>query len=295
MKAQVVCFVVGFLIFWLLLSMTTIPAGHVGVVDLFGRVYDEPLTSGMALVNPFARVVKFTTKTQLVEMAEDVPTKEGLNVHLEIAALFHLQPSDAVHMYKTVGENYIEKVVVPQFRSVIRGVTSGHDAKDLYTSVARLSMSSDLKEGLNELVKNRGIVVEETPLKKLELPKTLRAAIEDKLNAEQLSQKMQFVLQRERQEAERKSIEAEGIANFQKIVSGDITEGMLKWKGIEATENLAKSDNAKIVIIGNPSTGLPLIFNSDDKAVELRHLQQLMEQQQQQQQTHTDNKHSHIE
>ena len=113
----------------------------------------------------------------------------------------------------------------------------------------------------------RGVVVEETPLKKLELPKALQQAIEDKLQAEQASQKMQFVLDRERQEAERKGIEAEGISAFQKIVSNDINEGMLRWKGVEATQKLTNSPNTRIVIVGSGKNGLPLILNDEESEI----------------------------
>jgi regulator of protease activity HflC (stomatin/prohibitin superfamily) len=272
---KLICAGVTICILFLISSLTVIPAGYVGVVDLFGNVYPDPLTSGLQLVNPFAKVVQFNIKTQLLEMAEDVPTKEGLTVHLEASALFHIEPIEAVRMYKTVGERYVPKVLEPQFRSVIRSVTSGHDAKDLYTSIARTTMSVDIKVGLNELVQHRGLVIEETPLRKLQLPDKLVGAIEEKLNAEQESQKMQFVLQRERQEAERKSIEATGIADFQKIVSGDITEGMLRWKGIEATQHLAASCNAKMVVVGSGPNGLPLILNQDDKPLHDPHKEEL--------------------
>lgn len=261
--APVACFGAAALGFLLMTGVTVIPAGHVGVVDLFGAVRPDPLPAGLTFVNPFAKVVRMSVMTQLVEMAEDVPTKEGMSVHLEAAALVHLKPSEAVRMYTTVGADYQNKVVIPQFRSVVRSVSSGHEAKDLYTSDTRDRMTQDLKDGLERLIAFRGLVVEETPLKKLELPHTLRVAIEDKLQAEQASQKMQFVLERERQEANRKAIEADGIAKFQQIVSGDITEGMLRWKGIEATSELAHSRNAKVVIIGSGRDGLPLILGND--------------------------------
>jgi regulator of protease activity HflC (stomatin/prohibitin superfamily) len=127
-------------------------------------------------------------------------------------------------------------------------------------------MTRALKDGLSNLINGRGIIVEETPLKKLELPLALQQSIENKLQAEQSSQKMQFVLQKERQEATRKAIEAEGISNFQRIVSGEITEGMLRWKGMQATEKLALSTNPKIIIIGSLGNGgLPMLLNEGGK------------------------------
>eukprot|EP00667_Euglena_gracilis_P016338 EG_transcript_17072 len=204
-----------------------------------------------------------SVRTQMVEVAEDVPTKEGLTVHLEAAALFHLQAAQAPNMYRTVGANYLNTVVHAQFRSVVREVTSGHEAKDLYTQ-ARLEMTRALQRQFAALVIHRGIEVEETPLKKLELPHALQLSIENKLEAEQASQKMQFLLQKERQEAQRKEIEASGIATFQHTVSGDISSGMLRWKGIEATQHLADSANPKTVVIGGGgAAGVPLILGGD--------------------------------
>lgn len=242
--------------------VVVIPAGQVGVVDTFGRVSESVLDSGWHFLNPFSRVIKFSLQTQIVAMSEDVPSKEGMTVHLEAAVLFHLDPHKAVTMYKEVGIDYVDRVVMPQFRSVLRSVTSGHDAKDLYSAAARNSMTASLKEELVELMQPRGLVVESTPLKNLLLPETLQHAIQEKLKAEQDSQKMEFVLQKETQEAERKTIEARGIQQFQDIVRKGIDEHLLQWKGIEATEKLAMSPNAKIVMIGaGTQGGLPILLN----------------------------------
>jgi prohibitin 1 len=251
-------------------SVTIVPAGTVGVVEVFGAVRPLPLQAGMNFVFPLAKVHRMSVKTQILELAENVPTKEGLTVHLEAAALVRLMPSQAVAMYTTVGTEYLGKVVYPQFRSIVREVTSGHEAKDLYTSAARTQMTADLKKQLNDAVQCRGVMVEETPLKKLELPKALQNAIEDKLQAEQASQKMQFVLDKEKQEAERKGIEAEGIAAFQRIVSDEITEGMLRWKGVEATQKLVNAPNTRVVIGSSGKNGLPLILNDEEGAIDRR-------------------------
>jgi|EP00670_Eutreptiella_braarudii_P009759 regulator of protease activity HflC (stomatin/prohibitin superfamily) len=259
-RCRFVGYAFGALLLLVWCCITTVPAGHVGVVDVFGSVKPDPLHPGISIVNPFAKVVHMSVRTQLIEVAEEVPTKEGLAVHLEAAALFYLKPSHATTMYRLVGQDYLNTVVKAQFRSVVREVTSGHEAKDLYTS-ARLEMTRALKDGFAALVQSRGIAVEETPLKKLELPAALQATIENKLEAEQASQKMQFLLDKERQEAKRKSIEAGGISTFQQVVSGDISTGMLRWKGIEATERLAEDPNPKTVIIGGGKGGVPMILN----------------------------------
>lgn len=240
--------------------LTVVPAGTVGVVDFFGTVSENTLKAGINLVNPFARVVKFSIKTEEIKEVMDVPSKEGLSVQLEISVLFHLNPEKAAEVYKTVGENYIGVILEPQFRSVARGVTAGYEAKALYTSEREMLAQTILKD-LEIQVEPRGITIEKTPLRKVGLPSGLSAAIEEKLRMEQESQRMQFVLQKERQEADRKRIEAKGISDFQNIVSKGISEQLLQWKGIEATEKLAGSQNTKVVIVGGGKTGLPLILN----------------------------------
>jgi regulator of protease activity HflC (stomatin/prohibitin superfamily) len=241
--------------------LTVIPAGHVGVVDFFGTVSPVTLKAGINFVNPLARVFKFSVKTQEIKETMDVPSKEGLTVQLEISTLFHLDPDKAAEVYKTIGPSYIEIILEPQFRSVVRGVTAGYEAKALYTS-EREMLAEIIQKDLQKLVGPRGITVEATPLRRVGLPVGLTQAIEEKLRAEQESQRMQFVLLKEKQEAERKRIEAQGIADFQMIVTKGISEPLLRWKGIEATEKLAASQNAKVVIIGAGKDGLPLILDT---------------------------------
>jgi regulator of protease activity HflC (stomatin/prohibitin superfamily) len=239
--------------------LTIVPAGHVGVVDLFGSVSPSTLKSGLNLVNPLARVAKLSVKTEEIKEVMEVPSREGLTVQLEASVLFHLDPEKAAEVYKTLGPEYVTILLQPQFRSVTRGVTAQFDARALYTS-EREQLAQAMAAALEKLVEPRGVVVESTPLRKLTLPKRLAAAIEEKLGAEQESQRMQFVLERERQEAERRRIEAQGIADFQRTVSQGIDERLLRWKGIEATEKLAASQNTKIVIVGAGKDGLPVIL-----------------------------------
>lgn len=240
---------------------TVIPAGHVGVVDFFGIVSDNTLKSGINFVNPLAKVIKFSIKTQEIKEDMDVPSKEGLTVGLEISVLFHLNPEKASLVYKTIGENYSQIILIPNFRSVCRGVTASYEAKALYTS-EREQLAQLIRDELSNVVKERGITIESTPLRKVILPEGLSKAIEAKLQAEQESQRMQFILQKEEQEAQRKRIEAKGIADFQDIVTRGISEPLLRWKGIEATEKLAQSNNTKIVIIGAGKDGLPIILDT---------------------------------
>jgi len=241
---------------------TIIPAGHTGVIDFLGYVSDNTLKPGVNIVNPMANVEKMSIKTQELKELMSVPSKEGLSVDLEISLLFKLDSEKANEIYKTVGPNYAEIILTPQFRSVVRGVTARYEAKALYTA-SREKLAGEILEELENLVGPRGIIVEQAPLRQIQLPERLTKSIEEKLQAEQESQRMEFILTREKQEADRKRIEAKGIADFQEIVSKGISEQLLKWKGIEATEKLAGSQNTKVVIIGSGKDGLPLILGSD--------------------------------
>ena len=242
-------------------TFTVVPAGNVGVVDFFGVVSENTLKSGINFVNPLANVIKFTVQTQELKELMDVPSKEGLTVSLEISAIYHLNPEKAAEVYKMIGPDYIQKILEPQFRSVARGVTAGFDAKALYTSEREMLAQLILKE-IEKIVEPRGITVEATPLRRVGLPAGLQVAIESKLRAEQESQQMQFVLQKERQEADRKRIEAQGISDFQNIIARSLSQQVLTWKGVEATEKLANSQNSKVIVIGGGKNGLPLILNT---------------------------------
>ena len=242
---------------------TVIPAGTVGVVDFLGVVSDNTLKSGVNIVNPAAKIEKFSIKTQAVKEVMNIPSKEGLDVQLEISLMFRLNPDKANEIYKTVGSNYREIILLPHFRSVVRGVTARYEAKALYTA-SRKKLAGEIIADLNSLVEPRGITIEDAPLRQIVLPPGLMRSIEEKLQAEQESQRMEFVLLKEAQEAERKRIEAKGIKDFQTIVSEGINDQLLRWKGIEATEKLANSPNSKVVVIGSGKDGLPLILGGNN-------------------------------
>jgi len=250
----------GVLLFFMITSSVTIvKAGHVGVVDLFGQVRTNTLKAGIQFVNPLARVVQMSIQTLEIKETMDVPSKEGMSITIEMSVLYHLDPEKAADVYRTVGEDFVGVILEPQFRSITRGVTASYEAKALYTS-EREAVAKLISDDLKMMVGPRGIMIESTPMRRLTLPAKITSAIEDKLSADQESQRMTFVLTKEKQEADRKRIEAQGIADFQKIVTEGISDKLLQWKGIEATQDLAKSPNAKIVIIGNPKNGLPLVL-----------------------------------
>ena len=254
---------IGALLFSVVQVFTVIPAGTVGVVDFLGMVSDNTLKPGVNVVNPIAKIIKYSFKTQEIKEIMTVPSKEGLPVQLEISLLFRVDPGMANDIYKSVeAGDYLNVILIPKFRSVVRGVTSRFEAKALYTE-AREQLADEITTQLQESVSARGITIESAPLRQIQLPARLTQSIEEKLQAEQESQRMSFILQKEEQEAERKRIEAKGIADFQEIVSQGINNNLLRWKGIEATEKLANSPNSKVVVIGSGKDGLPLILGNN--------------------------------
>jgi len=243
----------------LMASTTSIPTGNVGVLTLFGRVTGETLPEGIHLVNPLKSVQKLSIQTQSVKESANVPSNEGLILALDTSLLFRLDKDKAAFVYQTVGDNYAEKIVEPTLRAAIRASTSAHSANALYTN-ARELVQQQIQDELTAQLAPRGVIVENVLLRDVQLPAMLKGSIEAKQQAEQDALRMSFILQKEKQEAERKRIEAQGIADFQRIVATGISAQLLEWKGIEATEKLAASSNAKVVIIGNPKNGLPLVL-----------------------------------
>lgn len=246
----------------LLMSVARIPAGHVGVLTLFGRVTGEALPEGIHLINPLKSVHEMSIRTVEKKEAASVPSNEGLIMTLDTSLLFRLRPEKAADIFRTVGPRYVEVVVDPTFRSTIRSVTSVNSANALYSG-AREQVQNKMMEELRNQLSSRGIEVEAILLRDVQLPPMLRTSIEQKQQAEQDSLRMNFILQKEKQEAERKRIEAQGIADFQRIVALGISQQLLEWKGIEATEKLAASPNSKIVVIGSGKSGLPLILGGN--------------------------------
>jgi regulator of protease activity HflC (stomatin/prohibitin superfamily) len=246
----------------LLQCFTQIPAGHVGVVDFFGVVSDETLRAGINPVNPMATVIKYSIQTQEHKETMQVLSREGLTIGLEVSALYRLNPDSAARVYKTVtGGDYETIILIPQFRSICRAVTASFQASALY-STERERLGASIQEELSKAVAPRGVTTESTPIRNVALPSQLTEAIEQKQRADQESQRMEFILTKEKQEADRKRIEAKGIADFQAIVAAGISDQLLRWKGIEATEKLANSPNTKVIIVGAGKDGLPIILDT---------------------------------
>ena len=240
----------GVLILILLgLSIKVIPAGTTGVYDLFGKIRDKEVRSGIHLINPLAKLHNMSIRTEEYTMsiaqgegkksgadAITALTKEGLSVDLDITVLYKLIEEKASDVYKTVGTNYEEKIIRPQIRSGIREVIARYDAKAIYSD-KRAEAALKILEYLKSTVEPRGIEVEEVLLRHVELPANLKQSIEAKLQAEQEAQRMEFILDKEQQEAERKRIEAAGQRDAQTIINQSLTDRYLQYLYIQNLEN----------------------------------------------------------
>jgi prohibitin 1 len=252
--------IAAFLLVILLFSaVTKVGTGHVGVLSLFGKVSGETLGEGIHLINPLKTNNELSIQTQTLKESASVPSSEGLMMSLDTSLIYHLNPDRAAEVFQKIGADYENVVVEPTLRSAIREATASHTANALYTG-EREMVAKQIYDQVTTQLNQRGLTVENVLLRDIQLPATLKAAIEAKQQAEQESLAMNFRLQKETQEAQRKRIEAAGVRDFQQIVAQGITPSLLEWKGIEATENLAKSPNSKVVVIGNNKNGLPLIL-----------------------------------
>jgi prohibitin 1 len=222
--------------------------GQVGVRNSLGELDEEVIPSGPALFTPgFQEVILISTRTTEALQSLDLPTKEGITVQTEASILYRVSPEAAPALIRTVGPEYERVVVLPTFRSTARGVSARFTAADLYTS-ERAHLEEVLRSDLAGLLAPRGIVVEAVLLKSIRLPDRLAASIEDKLRAQQDAQRMTFVLDTERQEAERRRIAAEGIRDYQKTIAEGLNAEVLQFYSYEAFRALATSNNAKVIV-----------------------------------------------
>jgi regulator of protease activity HflC (stomatin/prohibitin superfamily) len=238
-----------------------IPTQHVGVVEIFGAVQKDAWNPGLHAWMPWQGVHRINCRTQSIEEKTQTPTSEGLVVGLDVSLVFHVQPEFARDVYSRYGgvDGLVENVLVPEFRSLIRDVTAGFPASDLYSG-RRDEVTRRMQGELQKRMSARGVEIEAVLLRGLALPEQVANAVQAKLAADQQAQQMEFVLKKEQREAERKRIEAQGIADYQRVVSLGLTDQFLRWKGIEATAELAKSQNSKVVVVGAGKDGLPLIL-----------------------------------
>ncbi|RJO63833.1 MAG: prohibitin family protein [Candidatus Omnitrophota bacterium] len=227
-KPVVITTIIGLVAGLLFGAVRIVPAGYVGVVDFFGNVSPNYLRSGINFVNPLAKVILLSVRTLEAMEIMPVPSKEGLTINLDISILYRLDQNRAVDIYKTVGPFFRDIIVSPTFRSAARGVTVSYEAKALYTSEREL-LSQAVFSDLKKLLADRGIVLERVLLRGIQLPPTVSQAIEQKLKAEQEAERMKFILQREKLEADRKRVEAEGIRDAQTIINQSLTAQYLQY------------------------------------------------------------------
>ncbi len=253
-------------------AVVQVDAGEVGVQSVFGKVQPSTLNSGLNFVNPLAKVVVFDAKTQNYTMsgvhdegdkagddAIRVLTSDGLEVVVDLTVLYRIIPSEAPRVLREIGEDYKDKIVRPITRTMIRDNAVYYDAVGLY-SLKRNEFQQRIYSDIEKNFKKRGLVLEQLLIRNINLPTSVKTTIESKINAEQDAQKMQFVLQKEKQEAERKRVEAQGIADYQKILSTGLSDKQLQYESIIAQKELAKSPNAKVIIMGGKSA--PIILGN---------------------------------
>jgi regulator of protease activity HflC (stomatin/prohibitin superfamily) len=251
-----------------------IDAGQVGVKTLFGKVENDVLYSGLNVINPLVEVTNFDTKTQNYTMSgiHDEGTKagddairvlssDGLEVTIDLSVLFKVRATEAPRILKEIGNDYLDKIVRPISRTAIRDNAVYYEAVALY-STKRQEFQDKIFKTINESFAKRGLVLEQLLVRNITLPESVKKSIESKINAEQDAQKMTFVLQKERQEAERKRVEAQGIADYQRILSTGLSDKQLQYEAIKAQKEIALSPNTKIIIMGN-SKGAPVIIGNN--------------------------------
>jgi regulator of protease activity HflC (stomatin/prohibitin superfamily) len=248
-----------------------IDAGKVGVKSLYGNVQPDILESGLHIINPLLDITVFDAQTQNYTMsaihtegaqegddAIRVLSNDGLEVIIDLTVLYRVVPQDAPKILKGIGENYTDKIVRPVTRTRIRDNAVYYDAVALY-STKRNEFQQRIFHSIEQDFKKRGLVLEQLLIRNINLPASVKTTIESKINAEQEAQKMQFVLQKEKQEAERKRVEAQGIADYQRIISSGLTDKQLQYEQIKAQKEIATSSNAKIIFMGKGSA--PVILS----------------------------------
>ncbi|MFZ4465034.1 MAG: prohibitin family protein [Bacteroidales bacterium] len=254
---------------FLTVSLVQVEPGEVGVQKLFGRVYSSTLPSGLNLVNPLVEVVMFDVKTQNYTMSgvEDeghkmgddairVLSADGLEVIIDLTVLFRVNAMEAPNILKNIGEDYVNTIVRPICRTKIRDNAVYYEAVALYSS-RRDEFQAKIFSSIEKDFKDRGLMLEQLLVRNITLPPSVKASIESKINAEQDAQKMTFVLQKEKQEAERKRVEAQGIADYQTILSTGLSDKQLQYEMIKA---IATSPNAKLIIMDTKKSA-PIIID----------------------------------
>lgn len=261
MKTKIV--VVVSLVAFLTSSCAVVRQGEIGVKRKMGKLSPKFSGPGAVGFNPFtSKVIKMPIRTMNMEINANLPSKEGLNIIAVISILYRMQPEKAPSIIETIGIGNEVNVISSVFRSSAADVCSRFFAKDMH-SVQRATIEREVTEQMTKILLPRGFEIEAVLLKNIQLPPGLARAVEEKLEAEQQAQRMEFLLDREKREAQRKIIEAEGIRDSQKIIAEGLTKPIIEWQSIEAFRELAKSTNSKIIITDGKT---PLLINpTNDK------------------------------
>ena len=237
-----------------------IPVGNIGVEYFQGKVSNRTLPGGIYAINPFSDIVQFSTRLRDIKEEISATSKEGLPLNIDISIQYRIDPAKAGNVYQNIGTDERE-IVISRFRAIAREIVAGYPAEAVY-STKREEISLQLREKLRLYITPLGFVVDEALLRNVKIPETLQEAIQQRLKAEQENLQMQFVLAKEKQEAERKRIEAKGRADAQKILAEGLTPAILQLRTIEANEKLSLAPNSKLVILGN-AQNTSLILPSD--------------------------------
>ncbi|QDA61102.1 prohibitin family protein [Hymenobacter jejuensis] len=255
-------------------TVVQIDAGQVGVQTLFGKVQPQVLPSGLNLINPLTEVTRFDTRTQNYTMSAQhgegqqsgddairVLSADGLEVVIDLTVLYHAVPDRTPQILATIGEDYQDKIVRPITRTRIRDNAVYYDAVALY-STRRDEFQTRIYNTIEKDFRKNGLQLNQLLIRNIQLPASVKRSIESKISAEQDAQKMQFVLQKERQEADRKRIEAQGIADYQKILNAELSDKLLQYEMIKANKEIATSPNSKVIIMGG-GRSTPQVLLSD--------------------------------
>lgn len=228
-------------------SCAVITPGEVGVKRKMGKLSDIVLEQGAYGYNPFTTtVVKTPIRTENLELALNLPSKEGLNISSNISILYRIEKESVPTLINNLGNGY-QQIITSIFRSASADICSKFMAKDMHSG-KRAEIEAEIAEAMSILLKDKGIIVEAVLLKTIQLPTGLYASIEQRLEAEQQALRMKFVLEQEEREAERKVIEAKGNRDAQKILAQGLNEEILRLRSIEAFVKLSESNNAKVII-----------------------------------------------
>lgn len=244
------------------MACTTVSQSEVGVRRVWGRLDPRTIEPGLVWYEAVSTdIIKLPTQSQNLKVDLSLPSKEGVNIVGQISILYRINPAYAARIIETIGEQYEESLILPVFRSSAADVCARFLAKDLYSG-ERGNIEREIAKAMSGHLTNRGFVIEAVLMKSIQLPAGLTRAIEEKLQAEQEAQRMQFVLQRERSEADRRRIEAEGIRDAQKIIGDGLNATLIQWKSVEAFKALASSPNTKVIITDGRS---PLLISPEAK------------------------------